>query len=58
MSEHQDEGPFDSSVHIARLELERVQIILIVTLFIIIVIIAKMGEYFHKIDVQSTHPAL
>ncbi len=39
-----EERSFDSSVHVARVDLERVQVLLIVTLFIMIVVIAKLGE--------------
>ncbi|XP_064395116.1 sodium/hydrogen exchanger 2-like isoform X2 [Halichondria panicea] len=37
-----EERSFDSSVHVARVDLERVQVLLIVTLFIMIVVIAKL----------------
>lgn len=36
--------PFNSNVHIARLEFERVQTIFIVTVFILVVVLAKLGE--------------
>ncbi len=36
--------PFNSNVHIARLEFERVQTIFIVAVFILVVILAKLGE--------------
>ena len=42
--EPHDEPAFDSNVHVARLEFERVQTIFIVSMFIIIVVIAKMGK--------------
>ncbi len=42
--ESHGERPFDSSVHVARVDLERVQVLLIVTIFIMIVVIAKLGE--------------
>ena len=36
--------PFNSNVHIARLEFERVQTIFIVTVFILVVVLAKLGK--------------
>ena len=39
------ERPFNSEVHVATVDFERVQVILIVTLFIMIVILAKLGGF-------------
>ena len=41
-----EEGEFESEVYIARLEFGRLQTIFIVAMFIIIVVIAKMGKSF------------
>lgn len=38
------EEPFNSDVHIAKVELERVQTLIIVTVFIMVVVLAKLGE--------------
>ena len=36
--------PFDSSVHIAKLDFERIQTLFIVTVFIMVVVLAKLGK--------------
>lgn len=38
------EEPFRSAVHIAKVEFERVQTLIIVTVFIMVVVLAKLGE--------------
>ena len=38
------EEPFRSDVHIAKVEFERVQTLIIVTIFIMVVVLAKLGE--------------
>ncbi len=43
-SQSHGERPFNSDVHVATVDLERVQVILIVTLFIMIVVVAKLGK--------------
>ena len=45
---HHEEGEFDSSVRIARFEFERVETIFIILVFIMVVVLAKMGEYWLK----------
>ena len=36
--------PFNSNVHIAKFEFERVQTLFVVTVFIMVVVLAKMGK--------------
>ena len=38
-------SPFNSDVHIAKFEFERVQTIFIILIFITVVVLAKMGEF-------------
>ncbi len=44
LCESREERPFDSDVRVARVKLEEIQVILIVTLFIMIVVLAKLGK--------------
>ena len=41
------EETFSSEVHIAKFEFERVQTLFIVTLFILVVVLAKLGKMIH-----------
>lgn len=43
------EEPFKSDVHIAKVEFERVQTLIIVTIFIMVVVLAKLGELLNAI---------
>ncbi len=57
-----EEGDFESDVHVAKLEFERVETVLVVSLFIMAVVLAKLGEArangFHACAVQVQRTSL
>jgi hypothetical protein len=60
----EEEEEFDSAVHIARLEFHRVETIFTILVFIMVVVLAKMGELYlephslsYKVAVNPCHSA-
>ena len=39
-----EEGSFASEVHVAKLEFERVEVVFVVSVFIMVVVLAKLGK--------------